>query len=468
MHNFMNITGSNNQILRYAMLFLAAYLLRLAYLAVVVVNDGQLLTSDSGIYLSLANNILDYGGMSADATKPHIIRMPLYPYFLAAGMEIFGRGALTAIVATQMAIDSLTVIGIAVMAGAINRRWMWPSGIAAALWPNLVIQSSQVMTDSLFLFFLVWGMAVCLWAAHGRNLKMMLSLAGRLFGLALMTRPLLMFFRLVLVPALAVLLVRNLQLGWKKSIILAIIPPLIMLAVSAPRLITSKTYYSGMTLSAQSGEHALNYIYPCIKTPWSCGDFVAIAVEHKKETLKALEGYSAEQVEDPVIIDKVRKELALEKLLNLPVSTIAHSLAAGTTLNLFHSSVSQIGYQLGIKKKSILHTFSSSGPEVNIIQRAYAAVTQDNFTVFWIAGIAALFVSRIVQLAGVLGALGRKETIWPAVFLITISLYFLAINGPVGNARYRLPMEPLMIIMFVSGITYLSKKKIGNLFVKRK
>ncbi|MDA0665046.1 MAG: hypothetical protein O3B08_19725, partial [Proteobacteria bacterium] len=42
---------------------------------------------------------------------------------------------------------------------------------------------------------------------------------------------------------------------------------------------------------------------------------------------------------------------------------------------------------------------------------------------------------------------------WAAIFAMLCVGYFLAINGPVGSPKYRLPFEPVLILL--SGLAFL-------------
>ncbi len=80
------------------------------------------------------------------------------------------------------------------------------------------------------------------------------------------------------------------------------------------------------------------------------------------------------------------------------------------------------------------------------------AATTEWFTLLWLAGLMLLGVSRLIQLAGLISGVRQKDMRGPILFLFFVALYFLAVNGPIGYARYRLPMEPTFIVLFVAGL----------------
>ncbi len=135
-------------------LFLVASAVRLIYQAVLSGWGGTNFDVDSATYIGFAGNIMEGGNMAgADAPGPHSERMPLYPYFLALVFSLSGGTNLGAAVSFQAIVDSLTVLAVAYLAAAIDRRWALPAGILAALWPNLIINTAYILTDTLFIGF---------------------------------------------------------------------------------------------------------------------------------------------------------------------------------------------------------------------------------------------------------------------------------------------------------------------------
>ena len=162
--------------------------------------------SDSGKYLTVAETIVEtgiFGRMSDEGVQPELNRMPVYPYFLAGVFKIFGPENFRAVARTQILIDLATILGIALSAAAIKRTLVVPSALVAPVPPYLLVHTSYVLSENLFLLFFTWGMCATLWAIRGHKATMMLIVAGVLFSVSLYTRPVMMFFPLFLFPALA-------------------------------------------------------------------------------------------------------------------------------------------------------------------------------------------------------------------------------------------------------------------------
>ena len=137
-----------------AAIFFTALAVRLLNVVSLADVPDHLFSEDSAIYWSLADKFLQTGRLIEDtpgAEVPITERMPLYILFLAAIKGIFGA-APVAVVGTQAVLDSISVVLIALLGGMLSRMIGVVSGLLAALWPNLVINSSVILTDSLFLF----------------------------------------------------------------------------------------------------------------------------------------------------------------------------------------------------------------------------------------------------------------------------------------------------------------------------
>ena len=46
---------------------------------------------------------------------------------------------------------------------------------------------------------------------------------------------------------------------------------MMMIIIITPRLIDTYNEYGQPVLTTQSGTHALKWVIPCLKTPWTCG-----------------------------------------------------------------------------------------------------------------------------------------------------------------------------------------------------
>ena len=133
---------------RIALIAVGAILLRLIYQFAMIDAGGSFHNgSDSEKYINIAEAIVATGEFAYIDTRftptsliPATDRMPLYPYFLAGMMELFGDDALPAAAVLQTVMDGLTVILLALAAAAT------PDGV---FFPVILIFGAAVLVVGL-------------------------------------------------------------------------------------------------------------------------------------------------------------------------------------------------------------------------------------------------------------------------------------------------------------------------------
>ena len=156
---------------------------------------------------------------------------------------------------------------------------------------------------------------------------------------------------------------------------------------------------------------------------------------------------------NPVIVDRLWRDLTMERVGTLPLIQIAYGTLAGTTLNLFHTSISQLGYQFKLRQSSALKGVMTPGATFSErISGLSQATATGWFTLSWLASLLVLGACRLIQLGELVAGVRLRAMRGPILFMFFEALYFLAVNGPIGNARYRLPMEPTLIVLLVAGL----------------
>jgi 4-amino-4-deoxy-L-arabinose transferase-like glycosyltransferase len=429
---------------------LFAIVVRLAYQAAMLHFGGSFDNgSDSGIYLNIAREFLSggWGSHSGDQLE----RMPLYPAFLAAIFHIAGLGNLRAVATMQAFIDSASVIGIGVAARSMSGRFAVPSALAAAIIPNFLVHASYVLTETLFTVFFVWGLCALMWALR-RNTVPLLVAGGALFGLALLTRPVMVYYFVFLTPALGLAFYRQRTVSAFRCFGLAAIPAVVIFAFAAPRAIDHYRYYGYLTLSAQEGTHMLNWFYGCLASSTPCAKRGRIVEEMRpiaEQRIAAL----GKNMDNPFAVSAVETQLAIEKILSMPPAAIATSMSAGMFRVLmqtgFYESFSQFR-----REPSFLSAMPGNSTSEQL--RHFITTNKTNaFMILWVLAQAALVLSRLVQLAGLFRGL-REPTLRGATLILAATIaYFLVLTGPVASPKYRMPIEPPLLILFGMGWVWL-------------
>ena len=301
----------------------------------------------------------------------------------------------------------------------------------------------------MFLFFFVAALTALLWALRGWRTTTMLVCAGLALGLALLTRPVIMFFPIFLFPTLIYALPAARRVSLGRAVILAAIPVVIMIAFAVPRLADNHARLGHAVLTTQSGAHLLKWVYPCLKTPWSCASHGDDWAANKPLVDARLTELPPEDAANPAIRNEVFQSVAVERISELGVVQIA----VGATVGAF-KNVIQTGFYETLTQFRQPATFFSAMTGNNLAEKVGNFLTTNSTNIFmmlWVVAQVGLMLSRVVQLVG-LGAGLTNPLIRPfTIVLIMTIVYFLAVNGPIGNPKYRIPAEPGFFILLSMG-----------------
>ncbi len=443
----MQNLGAINKIRLFTVLFVAL-LLRGVVFFQVIEDPRVVMQPDSGIYLSLAQGLIQNGSFSNPDSPdyPDPERMPGYPLFLASIMWVF-QGNLLAAVLIQILLDSLSCLLICYLGELICRGSGFLSGILAALNMGMITYSHFILTDSLFLFVSILVLLMLLRVSRRRELKSNVFL-GALLGIAVLIRPVIMYLPVLLIPLLFVCFITKLHVPAPAALGKVLLIGLIFVCTLSPWLIRNFIHFGRFQLSSQSGVHLLQYVVPFV---WQYSKGVPF-LEGMEKARHAFKERAEKEgldliVTDPFERSDLKVKMAVEYLRQEPKSAILKAWIFGGAKNLFSPAIIDLSYLLRVKRP---HFFYTKG--TTFLERAWNFLKGMQGFFGWavIENIIALVLSRLIQVWGLVILLRHKT--WEAVFLTSIILYFLVILGPVGYAKYRLPVEPLLIVLLSIGI----------------
>ncbi len=186
--------------------FIAALVVR----GVVIWTMAGNLEADTDGYRLLAENLRNEGvyGLVAGEPQPTAFRPPLYPLLLTLTVNA-GRVSLALVAVLHVALGTLTVAAVWSVARRVGLKWgAHAAALAVAVDPILLMQSTQVMTETLAAFFV----AAVVWAlveAFDRNLTIGWLGSGLLLGAASLCRPTFLVSAAFIVAAVSVSVWRN-------------------------------------------------------------------------------------------------------------------------------------------------------------------------------------------------------------------------------------------------------------------
>lgn len=425
-------------------LYGAALLIRLVNLALLADHPPYFFDQlDSGRYWAIGHELISGGGFiyrHPGYTEPVTDVMPLYPALLAAVQGLVGE-APWLVILIQSLLDAGTCLFIALIGALLSPTIGLVAGLLAASSVNLVVSSAQIMTDTPFLFFFAW----MLWAAAqflrqpGWRWALLAGVGG---GMATATRPVSMAF--VAVAAITVLVVMLVQRQGAKRTAAAVLA--FGLAAAAPVLPTvayNLQHHGTAAITSQGGHHLIYWVVPLTKqrldgTPWKASVDEANRLYDRK--LQEL-GLKNEELTG-FQYNGLKGKIAWEQLKTLPLSALAHAWGEGIAVNLTAPAIILDPRVRTLPKPSFYATQGQS-----LIDRAIAFVTSASpaYQAAFLFGFASSALFLVLEVAG-FWLLARRNG-WAAFFAAGVLGYYLLINGPVATPKYRLPMEPVLIVL---------------------
>ncbi|HCP00179.1 MAG: hypothetical protein CL573_01835 [Alphaproteobacteria bacterium] len=434
-------------------LFGLAVALRLAYVGVVAILGGDFNNgSDSGKFIRRAQSLLEHGEivyLDFGILIPDTARMPGYPYFLAGIFELFGVGRLWIVSIFQAFIDGSTVLAIGLLAGAIDKRWALPAAGLACVWATLVVYASFVLSDTLFLALFCWGISACAQATRSRHKVLLMIAAGVAFSLALQTRTTLMFFPYLLLPLVGYLLWSAGGARWYRAAALATIPAVLIVVSVVPQMARNNANYGQAVVTTQSGNHAMDVVDQFLR---ACPHCMAAGMEDQMhaELQIRLGAMPVPKQQNPVILNSIRRDVALDFLKQVPLTALARGTLNGILRSTSQTALYETGHQMRWNPQ-FFSAVTGSSTTARLI-RFSKAVATDPFLLIWSVAQAATLVALFLQVAGTLGGVRNAETRPYIIFLLAVAAYFLVLNGPFGSARYGMPLTPTLVILTAAGL----------------
>ncbi|MBU4220133.1 MAG: glycosyltransferase family 39 protein [Euryarchaeota archaeon] len=181
------------------MIVVLAFLLRLIFIFVQIkfhIFDVNFFASDSSFYDGIAKNILAGNGFGYPEPTAYVT--PLYPLFLSAVYMIFGHNIL-AVQLLQALIGSLSVLCVYFIAKKIfDEKIGSIAAIIMAFYPHQIFWSGYILTETLYVFLLLFAILFFIRFCERQTIVNAL-VAGILLGIAGLTRPIAFCFTAFLI-----------------------------------------------------------------------------------------------------------------------------------------------------------------------------------------------------------------------------------------------------------------------------
>jgi len=428
--------------------FLAALIIRGILFLHILDYPSGILQPDSKMYISLAQGLQEYGNFSYPdhPDRPDVERMPGYPIFVAYILSLFG-GSLLAVVIVQIILDSLSCVLIYWLAEKLWNGNGLIAGLLAAINIGMITYAHFILNDSFFLFIFLFLLLAIFKFLKVHSWKFCLII-GSVMGISAYVRPVIIYLPIFLGPIFFCFLLFHARDSICRAGGKAAVMVLMFMIIISPWLLRNYFDQGRLKLTAQGGEHLLQYVVPFV---WQYSRGIPF-IEGMK---KANEEFAKKMEKDSIQTDNLgpfqKNELqvgmALDYLKKEPKIAIIKAWFFGMVKNLFAPAIIDMSYLLGIERP---HFFYTEGK--TLIDRTWNFIKGMKGFFGWIVifNILLIGISRVIQLYGLWQLM--KKRIWEGLLFILIIGYFLLVSGPVGYAKYRLPFEPILIVLMAIGL----------------
>jgi len=419
---------------------------------------------ESGKYTRPAVALLNGCGFSrydGEKYEPELERLPAYSFLIYITYWISGQGNNLCLAIIQCVMVGLIAVVSSLAAYALRPQWMLITGLLTALTPAIFYRASVIMPGVLFTLFVTCGIAAVLWALRGRYATTFLILGGVSFSLALLTRPIILLLPFLSTPVLALGLRYQLQDSWFRAIGKATLPVIIMFSLTVPWLIRNYKLTGQMVYTAQAGRHILVGTYPCLANRWGCGQRDADAKAYAKMRREELyESMTDEQKNNPAVLSRAQSKLGRELILKLPFSRLATATIGSTVKTMMHN----IWYEVMLRYEIpalYISKIKGSGIQDKIVNFV-KYIKNDKWMSGWLILQLLLVIGRIIQVVGIISFIRHHEYRWQIYWMLSVMASFLAASVGFGNNRYRIQIEPILIIFLIMGLQAIKDRLLRN------
>lgn len=417
-------------------------------------GDGGLTGVDSIGYLEQAHLFADrignhsLSGWKWAGTDPYI--MPLFTWLLGACVLAFGKTAPLGYVLLQGIIDSGTCCLVSGIAQAIDVRAAKPTLIAAAINPTQIVFAGMVYSDTPFAFFValfLFGAVRWLSSTPWRSaIAVGVGLGGGILFRSLLAAWALPMLAYLAMAALIRGRLHRQQWGQLAAILV------IFSACTAVIFARNAAQFGVWSLTPQTGMHLARWIVPLTRqasdgTPWRQG---YLDIEKK------LEDRFGEGNVEAFELSRRYSEIATEELRKLGVAPILKAWAFGAAINLGSPAIILSPPIAQMPRQGFYDTAGTT-----MMQKIWNFLFREPGSIYALAllsGIAGVAAMRLIQIWSVARLLTNVAN-YPAMLLFAGWVcYILVVNGPVASPKYRLPIEPVLVVMTGIGWASLTRR----------
>jgi 4-amino-4-deoxy-L-arabinose transferase-like glycosyltransferase len=412
---------------------------------VLALTVGNIHLADSVDYIWQADNFTNTGSLYAyDFSQPIKIdyytkRPPLYGLLVWAMQGVFGSLYVVIFLQNILSIFCAWLVYKLLRDNfAIKKPALW----AALLWvalPNQLIYANTIMSETL-LQLLITGAFYCFVVYIKTKQIKWVVLNNVLLMLALLTKPVMLFFWVINALVLIYFAIKNHQYLLPISVLL--IPIAAQLWSAHNYRQTGYWHYSSITHVNLKDYNTQYYLFTKYGEPY--GDSVITAINTKAATLPDYKTqclYIKDTCTHILLSDVVGYgKFHAKGMVNFMADPGRYDYVS--FFNIPQTEGMGLLYYLSKGNRTELMEFIKSQPIVLLI---------------WL--LLQMLINGVLLLLAIIYLFNKTTPLWPKIYLALLVGYIWFLTGPIGSARFKVPIYPLLAIAAAVAINHLVKKR---------
>lgn len=396
------------------------------------------LTGDAKGYLVLAEHLREFHVFSFSSVPPFApesFRSPGYPLFLAVLLALFGN---TGALFVQVVLVSAAPVLLYLLFRPYHERAAFWGAVVFALEPVHLFYGAQFLSDMPFVCLFLLSL-VLMERAWMRNSAAVSVTSGAIIGAAVLVRPIAIF--LPVMYALYLLAVGKCSWpAWLRAFALGSAA----LVVISPWMLRNYALFGSWNVSSVGNANLMIYNAPEYLKYHSSehGQKVLAAFQAEQQSLPREDALSLARSD---VFTSTFREIIRGQEMSYGIFHLVK------TVPFFITDGLRDGIRLLKVEIGTMPNFSTAilKGDLGLLGRYVAGGGLGTYLFifgvgFWSA-VALLWLWSLAQL-------GRWRN-WRALFLVgALVVYFAVLTGPVSNARYRLPVEGMLLVAAVAAI----------------
>ncbi len=430
------------------LIFILAFLIRFINLLFLDLNVDDYIIEDQKFYWewSLKSAYLPWSELSAEFLSE---RMPGSFWFFAF-LQWLTNENLFLILIIQSLIDCCTCVLIFKCAGLINKKYELYAGIFAAFSPLMIVTSSQILSDTIFLFIFSCSLYFILRFIYVKNSLTILFLCALCLGLSAFIRAANFPIIFLSLPIIFFIIRAN-NFSNKKIIFSISLFFLIAILPVSNRWFNNIIYNETFSLTSQAGSHIAYWMIPGVLSVSNDMDRGS-SLNYINSRIKNEGGLTGKKYLDSKIMTRVSKDIIFEQSL----FNLSYAWFKSSALNIITSNI-----LLDLRVRNLAHPSFSEAK--NIKEWLKSLLLEKENLLYGKVLLITSVISIFSVLSFIIGFYYLvRENIIMSIISFFIIIYFSLITGPIISPKYCLPFIP--IIIYFQSITL---KKLFNFVYKR-